>query len=344
MSQDDTHTPINNVFRSAVLSAALVSGIFFSEIQPAQAAKSGGRSSGRSFSSPSRSYSAPRSSASSTRLYSAPAVVVPVSPFGYGFSPFGGFYSPFGFGFGYGSLVNPLDLVVAGVVVWGVLQLVRGVSSSGQWASLDDTNSSLGRGVSVFKIQMALNCPTRGYDSLLSDLKRISTQGDTSSREGMSSLVNEIALCLLRRSSDWQAAASSYEHFKSAESEQAESAFNRISVTERAKLEKETISNVGGVIKQNEIRIPQKAVKSVNVPSLAVVTVAVAIRGDSLRNFSSVSRMSDVKSALQALASDVLSDFGDNVLGVEVLWTPEDPSEVMLRQDVITDFPELIDL
>lgn len=51
-----------------------------------------------------------------------------------------------------------------------------------------------------------------------------------------------------------------------------------------------------------------------------------------------------LKSALQTLASGALSDGGENVLAAEVLWTPEEPWEVLSREDVIEDFPELMDL
>jgi uncharacterized membrane protein len=47
---------------------------------------------------------------------------------------------------------------------------------------------------------------------------------------------------------------------------------------------------------------------------------------------------------LQQLASDTTTDEGENVLGAEILWTPEEPWETLDRNDVITDFPELRDL
>ncbi|CAN0393719.1 unnamed protein product [Ectocarpus sp. 13 AM-2016] len=51
-----------------------------------------------------------------------------------------------------------------------------------------------------------------------------------------------------------------------------------------------------------------------------------------------------LKTALQTIASGALSDGGDNVLAAEVLWTPEEPWEVLTREDAIADFPELMDL
>ncbi|CAM9759685.1 unnamed protein product, partial [Laminaria digitata] len=51
-----------------------------------------------------------------------------------------------------------------------------------------------------------------------------------------------------------------------------------------------------------------------------------------------------LRAALETLAAGALSDGGENVLAAEVLWTPEEPWEVLTREDAIEDFPELMDL
>mmetsp|Transcript_26934 Transcript_26934/g.42261 ORF Transcript_26934/g.42261 Transcript_26934/m.42261 type:complete len:385 (+) Transcript_26934:72-1226(+) len=348
MEEESPKFDFKKAIGTAAISFSLLAGALSAVPQDVEAAQSGGRVGGNSFSSPSRS-SAPRYSPSSSRLQAAPTVMpvpVPVAPMysPFGFSPFGGFgmgISPFGFGFGFRPMINPIDLIVFGAVAWGVLQLVRGVSSSGDWGSLDDEGySSLGAGVSVFKIQLALNCANRGADSLLGDLQRVATSSDTSSRAGLSSVVQETALCLLRRSAEWEAAASTVEYFGSRDADKAEGAFNRIAVAERSKLEKETFGNVNGMSLNNQSQNP----RGVDQPTLAVVTIALAIRGETLKGFNQVSSLTDVKKALQALAADVTTDMGDNVLATELLWTPEDPAETMTKQDLIMDFPELIDL
>jgi uncharacterized membrane protein len=79
----------------------------------------------------------------------------------------------------------------------------------------------------------------------------------------------------------------------------------------------------------------------------AVVTLVLALRGESLKRFQlerSVNSASAVRAVLQQLASDTTTDEGENVLGAEILWTPEEPWETLDRNDVITDFPELRDL
>ena len=50
----------------------------------------------------------------------------------------------------------------------------------------------------------------------------------------------------------------------------------------------------------------------------------------------------DVREAVAQLAAD--AGVEDNLLAAEVLWTPEDESEVMVRGDIFLNFPELVAL
>jgi uncharacterized membrane protein len=60
-----------------------------------------------------------------------------------------------------------------------------------------------------------------------------------------------------------------------------------------------------------------------------------------MRNARSVT---EIRNCLQSLAADALTDEGDNVMAVEVLWTPTDPSQTLSDRDLISDYPELIKL
>ena len=48
----------------------------------------------------------------------------------------------------------------------------------------------------------------------------------------------------------------------------------------------------------------------------------------------------DLREAIASLAADVSVE--DNLLAAEVLWTPEDPNDVMDRDDMFLNFPELV--
>jgi uncharacterized membrane protein len=49
------------------------------------------------------------------------------------------------------------------------------------------------------------------------------------------------------------------------------------------------------------------------------------------------------RNVLSSIASDVMVDKGNCVNAVELFWTPGDPNEVLTKQDLILDFPDLID-
>ena len=47
---------------------------------------------------------------------------------------------------------------------------------------------------------------------------------------------------------------------------------------------------------------------------------------------------------MSSIAADVQVGSGECLNAVEVFWTPSDRNEVLMKQDVILDFPEIIDL
>jgi len=51
-----------------------------------------------------------------------------------------------------------------------------------------------------------------------------------------------------------------------------------------------------------------------------------------------------VKKCLQGLAADALTDEGENIMAVEVLWTPSEPGTVISERDIVEDYPELLRL
>ena len=56
------------------------------------------------------------------------------------------------------------------------------------------------------------------------------------------------------------------------------------------------------------------------------------------------SSSTDVATVLQTLASEALTDEGENVMAVEVLWTPSESGTTLSKRELIMDYPELIQL
>lgn len=346
---------------------ALIASVAFGMPHDAEAARSGGRVGGRSFSAPRSApvmRSAPRQAAPRQAvgvpgggvMRSTTIVPVPIpiggggygygGGFGYGYNPF---FSPFRPAIGFG--VNPIDLLLIGGAIYGATSLLKASTSGSSWGAVDDeSRSALGQGVSVLKLQVALDCRDRSRSSILGQLGQIADSANTRTRKGLSSVVGEICLSLIRKQEDWRGVASAFEYFPARNAERAEAVFNTYAINERAKVERETVARFGGDDMSSARKAEGVRPGQIGLPTQAVVTLVVSLRGDSLKQVPQIeggrgiSGAAALKAALSRLASDVITDEGENVLGVELLWTPEEAWEVLERQDVIQDFPELIDV
>jgi len=285
----------------------------------ADAAMTGGRIGGSapamSRSMPSRSYS--RSYSPSYRPSVRPNVVVApmVTPYSYAPSPF--FYRPFNpfyrpvvtpyyqpsFGFGW------LPLAAVGLVAANaVANLVQDRSLTQEWDSglfsAPTTKSQL--------LSVSLTVPTR-RNSILSALDRVSNIADTTTREGLQQAVRSVALELLRRPASITGAVT-----------QDVRDFDRTAVRERAKVEEETLSNFGG----------RRSGSASGDGKSTEVVVTFVLQGNDL-NLPTITDISSVQQALEQVAS--ISD----LCQAEILWTPQDASESLTKQDVIADYPDL---
>mmetsp|Transcript_32416 Transcript_32416/g.49296 ORF Transcript_32416/g.49296 Transcript_32416/m.49296 type:complete len:446 (-) Transcript_32416:112-1449(-) len=331
----------------------------FMPLNNADAAMTGGRMGG-SFSAPRQSTSRPSSSSYGqgfSRGYSSghvsrPSVTIAPSYGGYGYSPFISPFSPFmqpRFYGGPGAVTvfrgpNFFDLLFFGGIMLAVSQVFRSTeslasSSSGVFSDWSSPTSStaLGSGTSLVQISVALEVPDRDdRNSILSVLNRLSHTARTDSRVGIQNLSSQVALELLRRRSSIVSANAFNQHFRDRNNALRE--FQNRSVKERSKFERETVSQYGGV--------DYGASSSPSLPSregdgkatMAVVTLILAIDGDSTK-LNRIGSISDVDQALRQIASD--SKVDDCLQSAEILWTPEDRSETLSVRDVIADYPEL---
>jgi len=68
--------------------------------------------------------------------------------------------------------------------------------------------------------------------------------------------------------------------------------------------------------------------------------MVVSLKGE-IKTKVGINSQNDINSLLQKFADDALLDNGKNVLGVEVMWTPTDPSYTLEERSIIADYPEL---
>lgn len=300
--------------------------------RPALAARSGGRMGGmRSFSSAGTSSSSYRSrmshsGSSSSRLGLAPRRgSVQTNAF---------FFSPFGFGFGYGYPMGGggfMSLLFWGVFAAIIIQAIRGNFMS----SADDDDSqgyiggrSYGK-LSVAKVQVGLLSNAR---TLQRDLDRIASRADTSTPRGLHYVLQETVLALMRNPDYcvYGFAKSGIEDSPEA----AESRFNKLSLEERGKFQKETRVNVGGMTQTSSLGSSPSSLQS-SVGELIVVTILVAAEGR-VRLPKATSRNA-LKDALSTLGSIPAED----IYAVEVLWTPEEEGDYFTTEDMAYDYPML---
>eukprot|EP00529_Nitzschia_sp_RCC80_P026675 CAMPEP_0113478464 /NCGR_PEP_ID=MMETSP0014_2-20120614/20770_1 /TAXON_ID=2857 /ORGANISM="Nitzschia sp." /LENGTH=286 /DNA_ID=CAMNT_0000371657 /DNA_START=117 /DNA_END=977 /DNA_ORIENTATION=- /assembly_acc=CAM_ASM_000159 len=202
----------------------------------------------------------------------------------------------------------------------------------------------LGKGITVGKIQIALQTPP-GQDrtsptSIFSLLEDHASSVDSDANEDLARMTNNVCLDLMRLEDQWVAACASSEWFSSNDSGKAESRYNDLSNLEASKFEKEYIPDDDDEDDDDD----DGDSTSTSSSTLVVVSLVVEIQGDSTTFQGAGYSLVKTKEVLASIASDALVDDGYCVNAVEIFWTPSDRDEVMTKQDMILDFPELIDL
>ncbi|KAA8544965.1 hypothetical protein F0562_019818 [Nyssa sinensis] len=307
----NTILKVLKALRKPAITAVLLGLLLIHDPNSALAA-SGGRMGGRSFSShssSSRSYST--RTANPSFSYSVP--YYSPSPFGGG-----GFYAGPAVGVGVGA-GSSFFLIMVG---FAAFVLVSGfLSDRSEGGVLTATEKT-----SVLKLQVGLLGMGR---SLQRDLNRIADTADTSTSEGLSYVLTETTLSLLRHPDYCTSGYSSVDVKRSIE--EGEKQFNQLSIEERGKFDEETLVNVNNIKKQSTSR--QRASGFSN--EYIVITILVAAEG--VHKLPTINGSGDLKEALQKLGSIPSS----RILAVEVLWTPQNENDTLSERELLEDYPLL---
>ncbi|MCU0525129.1 MAG: DUF1517 domain-containing protein [Elainella sp. Prado103] len=309
-------------FIKPLVATTLAIVLVFSQAQGAWAAASGGRIGGGSFRMPSRPMAPP------SRTYTSPGGYG--GGYGGGYYPGGGFGFPFlvpifGVGGGFGGLFTILlFMTIAGF-------LVRSFRSATQ---SDEVSSYSSPTISVTKLQVGLLAEAR---NLQADLNRIAEKADTGSSAGLAQVLQESTLALLRHPEYWVYAGGQTQ-LTSLTS--AEAQFNRLALAERSKFSAETLSNYDNLLKQASDRAAlasagDLATLDKDPGEYIVVTMLVATQGK--QQLPPINSSQDLRQAISQLGS-VSSD---QLLALEVLWTPQAEGDTLSADDVIAQYPEL---
>lgn len=311
-----------------------------SDSQLIAARRSGGRSGGGSFrrsspSSPSRPSTPSRPSYDSTpsRPYydNGPVVVpvpVPVGPRVYTQpAPYGTQTSSSN-----GWIAGLIVLLVFGVIllVFIILIVVMLRRMRGQGGTKQE-RELLNDKVTVSKIQVALLAQARFIQT---ELTKLSLDVDTENQSGLLQLLQESALALLRTPENWSHVLASSQTLKSRED--AEAAFNQLSVAERSKYTSETLTNVGGRVRHQDNYVPDP---DKDPASYIVVTLLVGTAHDQplFTEVRTTEALQSVLEKLAALPSDYLMVF-------ELIWTPQDEDDSLSYDELLTEYTEMVQI
>ncbi|MFQ6538276.1 MULTISPECIES: DUF1517 domain-containing protein [Aphanothece] len=227
------------------------------------------------------------------------------------------------FGFGGGGLFGFLILMA---VVGLIANAVRG---SGGSPALPDGGGYVSRPdgpVTISQVQVGLLASAR---DLQSDLRGLAGRADTSSSIGLQTVLQETTLALLRHPDLWVYANAEVGQVPFAS---AEATFNRLSMAERSKLDRELTTNVAG---QRLTAAPEAAGDSDASSDFIAVTLLVATRQRlALKGAGTAEQL---RSSLQALGGVPASD----LLAIEVIWQPDGVGEVFSMEELLTAYPQL---
>jgi hypothetical protein len=95
----------------------------------------------------------------------------------------------------------------------------------------------LGKGITVGKISVALQCPDRSETSIFGLLESHASD-ESDANEDLARMANNVCLDLIRKSDDWVAACSTSKWFSSNDAGKAESYYNDLANNEAVKFEK----------------------------------------------------------------------------------------------------------
>ena len=294
----------------------LVLTLVFGQADAAMAARSGGRMGGGSFRMPSRTYTSP------TR------------------TPGGGYYRGGGFGFpflipffGFGGFGSLFTILIFIAIANFLVSSFRRATEGDEFESYSDNPT-----VSVARVQVGLLAEAR---SLQTDLDRIAENADTGSAAGRVQVLQETTLSLLRHPEYWSYGAAQSEQ---ARLDSAEAKFNQYALTERSKFSEETLSNYNNQLiskdAQTSLLVGETNGELVTQKPEApgeyiVVTIIVGTQGKLL--LPTINSTEDLRRALSQMGA--ISS--EQLLAVEVLWTPQASGDTLTSDDMIAEYPDV---
>ncbi|KAI8477294.1 MAG: membrane protein [Monoraphidium minutum] len=170
-------------------------------------------------------------------------------------------------------------------------------------------------------------------EELKRDLDRTASLMDTDDENAAQELVQDLVI-LLSRNLEYCAYASSA-IFLTDDFDEAEQKFQQVAMKERLVFKKETLSNVGGRLDRGSLK---EAGADVGLDKWLCVTLIIAT--ECAIKLPKVRALADLKDCLTLLGGLRV----DDVVAVELLWTPQEEGDAYSKDELLADYPGLANL
>jgi len=254
---------------------------------------------------------------------------------GYGGSYRGGYGGYRGGGIGF-PFILPIFGFGGGLFGFLILMSIAGVITNSIRGSNTSTTENLNRRlrerpagpVTMVQLQIGLLASAKAIQT---DLRELASSADTNNANGLQRVLQETTLSLLRQPNLW-----AYVNVETGEVpfNTSESTFNRLSITERSKLNAEITTNVSGKLYSgNTSEINSGEASEIN-EYIAVTLLIASRRRLSLRE---ATTSEELTTSLQTLGSVAATD----LIALEVIWQPEGLGEALSAEELVTKYPNL---
>lgn len=245
--------------------------------------------------------------------------------------------------YGHGGDINLFDLIFF-LVFFGIFGYIaytiytqNQVERKARTRESREETELKNRQVTISKLHIALTAEAIAISKQLSQL---TLSIDTNTQQGLVELLQESIIILLRNSEHWTHISSRSFPIKM---DKAEAAFNRFSIAQRSKFSCETVSNVSGKIRdytdETKNESHYKKSDNLNLPAYVVVTILIGSAGEEPL-FHRIHSCEELKLTLEKLA--VISE--DDLMKLEVLWTPQSEDQPLTNDEFILEHPDMIQL
>jgi uncharacterized membrane protein len=222
--------------------------------------------------------------------------------------------------------------ILGGVTFFVIFLILRSLKHSmGSTAGIGGAAGELDNDVvTISKIQVALLAQARQVQT---ELTEIVENYDPETPEGLLGQLQETTLALLRTPENWSHVQTSSQSVKGFD--EAQRVFEQMSIAERSKFSVESLVRVGGKVTRRAIKLdPDEA-----PASYIVVTLLIGTAYDKPL-FDEIHTTEQLTLALERIAS--ISS--DHLMVFELLWSPQDPSDSLTYDELLTEYSDMAQL